>query len=86
MATDPTPEEVDAAILMMNPRQMQAMEEFFPGMHPKHIQAVHHELIKQGLINVTLRPATSTTVKLGDYVFTDLGRAVQARLKDKNRK
>lgn len=82
MTDEPTADEIDAAILNLNPSQMAALEAFMPGMHPKRIEAVHHQLADQNLISQGLRTGSGgMSIARGDWMFTPLGRAVQARLK-----
>lgn len=83
-AREPNDEDVDAALLRMNPRQMEALESFAPGLHPRHHQKVHHDLMDMGLLQAPLRPSSNANLSMkGDLQFTPLGRATHARLKSK---
>lgn len=83
ISREPTENEIEAAILMLNPRQMTAMEAYMPGIVPRGFDAVYSELRTLGLIQTQLRPSSKANlVSIGGYLFTPLGRAVQHRLRE----
>lgn len=72
---NPTADDVEAAILALNPPLMAALEAFLPGISPKQMKNEYHRLLELRLLQA---PSSRWA---DNFAFTPLGRAVQAKLK-----
>jgi hypothetical protein len=78
----PAPDEVETAIGKLTARQRKVMAEFMPGTRNRELATEYAELAEMRLLQGVMRaPPMKMAVWVDGYGYTDLGRAVQARLK-----